>query len=64
MAKTRLPVVMDEDLKEGLDQMAEELNMSKNQLALMALYSLVANYKKSGSFIFVDLLNPKHKEDK
>ena len=40
MAKTRLPVIMDEDLKEGLDQMADELNMSKNQLALIALYSL------------------------
>lgn len=55
---------MGDDLKEDLDHMADELNMSKNQLALLALYSLVGNYKKSGSFIFADLLNPKHKEDK
>lgn len=64
LGKTRLPVIMNEDLKAELDQMSDELNMSKNQLALMALYSLVANYKKSGSFIFVDLLNPEHKKDK
>lgn len=53
--------MMNNDLKEQLDQMAVELNMSKNQLALLALYSLVVNYKKSGSFIFVDLLSPEHK---
>lgn len=64
MSKHRLPVIMGDDLKEDLDHMADELNMSKNQLALLALYSLVGNYKKSGSFIFADLLNPKHKEDK
>lgn len=55
---------MGDDLREDLDHMADELNMSKNQLALLALYSLVANYKKRGSFIFVDLLNPEHKKDK
>ncbi|MFZ2464774.1 MAG: hypothetical protein WAW77_14385 [Caldibacillus thermoamylovorans] len=64
MSKHRLPVIMGDDLREDLDHMADELNMSKNQLALLALYSLVANYKKRGSFIFVDLLNPEHKKDK
>lgn len=63
MGKHRLTVVMNEDLRDEMDRMADELGMSKNHLALLALNSLVANYEKSGSFIFVDLLNPKHKED-
>lgn len=64
MSKHRLPIVMNDDLKKGLDNMAAELNMSKNQLALLALYSLIANYEKNGSFIFVDLLSPEHKANK
>lgn len=55
---------LSKELTNDLEQMSDELNMSKNQLALMALHSLVANYKKRGSFIFVDLLNPEHKKDK
>lgn len=62
--RKRLVLELNEDLKKEVDQMSKELNMSRNQLGLMALYSLVANYKKSGSFIFVDLLNPEHKKDK
>lgn len=64
MTKHRLPIVMNDDLKKGLDRMATKLNMSKNQLALLALYSLVANYEKNGSSIFIDLLNPEHKANK
>lgn len=62
LSKVRLPITMSEDLRADLEEMSKDLNMSKNQLTLLALYSLVANYKKSGSFIFVDLLNPEHKE--
>lgn len=52
---------MPETLKEKLEKMSEELGLSQNQLAVMALHSLVANYEIKGSFIFADLLNPDHR---
>lgn len=52
-----MPVSMPENLKEQLKKMANELGLSQNQLAVMALHSLVANYEIKGSFIFADLLN-------
>lgn len=60
----RLPLVLPVDLKERLEKMSDETNLSQNQLAVMALYSLIANYQKSGSFIFVDLLDVSHREGK
>lgn len=59
---SKLSINMPSDLKADLDKMAEDLNMSRNQLSIMALYSLVRNYEKQGSFIFVDLLNLQHKK--
>lgn len=62
LAKHKLPVTMESELNEELQRMSDDLNISKNQLTLLALYSLVANYKQNGSYIFADLLNPKYKE--
>lgn len=64
MTTKRLPLVLPSDLKERLEKMSDETNLSQNQLAVMALYSLIANYQKSGSFIFVDLLDVSHREGK
>ena len=64
MTTNRLPLVLPVDLKERLEKMSDETNLSQNQLAVMALYSLIANYQKSGSFIFVDLLDVSHREGK
>ena len=55
---------MPETLKERLEKMSDELGLSQNQLAVMALQSLVVNYEVKGSFIFADLLNPDHREKK
>lgn len=60
----KMPVSMPEKLKEELATMADELGLSQNQLAVMALHSLVRNYEKKGSFIFADLLNPDHGSEK
>lgn len=57
----RLPINMPESLKTELEKMSEEVGLSQNQLAVMALHSLVANYELKGSFIFADLLNPEHR---
>ena len=58
----KLSINMPAALKADLDLMSEELNMSRNQLSILALYSLVGNYKQKGTFIFVDLLNPENKK--
>lgn len=58
---SKLSINMPSALKTDLDKMAEELNMSRNQLSIMALYSLVRNYERKGSFIFVDLLDTQKK---
>lgn len=57
-----MPVSMPESLKTDLEKMATELGLSQNQLVVMTLYSLVANYEEKGSFIFADLLNPEHRK--
>ena len=64
MITKKIPVSMPETLKERLEKMSDELGLSQNQLAVMALQSLVANYEVKGSFIFADLLNPDHREKK
>lgn len=64
MTTKRLPLVLPSNLKERLEKMSDETNLSQNQLAVMALYSLIANYHKSGSFIFADLLDVSHREGK
>lgn len=38
--------------------------MSKSQLAMIALQSLVANYEVEGPFILADLFNQEHKNKK
>lgn len=57
----RFPVVMNTALKMELEAMSEEIGLTQNHLTVLALYSLVANYKKKGSFIMADLLNPEHR---
>jgi hypothetical protein len=54
----RIQVYLPSLLKNQIKNMAEETGMTQNQLTLMALQSLVANYERKGSFIFADLLNP------
>lgn len=58
---TRLSVYLPISLKDELEEMAKEVGLKQNQLAVMALHSLVKNYEKRGSFIFVDLLSPTNK---
>jgi hypothetical protein len=41
--------------------MSQETGIPQAQLVNLATISMLANYKKKGSFIFVDLLNPEHK---
>lgn len=53
---------LTDDLKKRVEKMSEETRLSQNQLAVMALHSLVANYEQKGSFIFADLLNPENKK--
>ncbi|MGE7191990.1 hypothetical protein [Lysinibacillus fusiformis] len=50
--------------KEELVRMAEETNMSQAALIKLATLSLLENYKHKGAFIFADLLNPEHKENR
>lgn len=57
----RLPVVMPIALKEELEVMSDEMGLTQNHLTVLALYSLVANYKQKGAFIMADLLNPAHR---
>ncbi|UAL48785.1 hypothetical protein K7887_07600 [Sutcliffiella horikoshii] len=58
---TRLSVYLPANLKDELEEMAKEVGLKQNQLVVMALHSLVRNYEKKGSFIFVDLLSPSDK---
>lgn len=51
-----------EDLLDQLEQISNETRIPVTQLTLMASYSLVANYKEKGTFIFADLLNPEHRK--
>lgn len=53
-----------EDLKERLEVMSVETNLTVTTLINLAAQSLIANYEMKGSFIFADLLNPEHKEKK
>lgn len=59
---TKLPVRLPDDLKIELEEMARETDISQATLIKLATYSLVANYKAKASLIFIDLLNPAHKE--
>ncbi|PEQ96604.1 hypothetical protein CN481_00220 [Bacillus sp. AFS006103] len=61
MDDARLSVYLPANLKVDLDKMGQEVGLKTNQLVVMALHSLVRNYDKKGSFIFVDLLNPSDK---
>ena len=58
----RMLLYLTDDLKKRVEKMSEETRLSQNQLAVMALHSLVANYEQKGSFIFADLLNPENKK--
>lgn len=60
----RLQLYIPDDLKREVEEMAEKTGLSQNNLALLALYSLVANWQAKGSFIFADLLDPEHRNKK
>lgn len=55
----RLGVYLPPNLKKELKNMSGETGYTVNQLALMSLTSLVANYNQKGYFIFVDLISPR-----
>lgn len=57
-----LGVDLPPEKKTELERMAEETGMTQTALIKLATISLLENYKTKGSFIFVDLLNPEHKE--
>ncbi len=57
----RLSAYLPANLKDELDKMGQEVGLKTNQLVVMALHSLVRNYERKGSFIFVDLLEPSDK---
>ena len=53
----KMTLTLPSDLKSKLETMSNETYMSQNQLALLAINSLIVNYQNKGSFIFVDLLS-------
>ncbi|MBT2721425.1 hypothetical protein [Bacillus sp. ISL-46] len=53
----RLGVYLPPHLKRDLKAMSDETGYTVNQLALMSLTSLLANYNQRGCLIFVDLLS-------
>lgn len=53
----KMTLTMPVDLKNKLETVSKETYMSQNQLVLLAINSLIANYQNKGSFIFVDLLS-------
>lgn len=61
-SKKGLTINFMEPVKRDLEEMASETGMSQAQLINLATISMLENYKVKGSFIFVDLLNPEHKQ--
>lgn len=61
---SNFPVSLPPALKKQIEEMSKETGMTQSNLIRLATQSLVVNYEKSGSFIFADLLNPEHKENK
>ncbi len=55
----RIGIYLPPKLKEDIKRMADETGYSVNQLSLMALTSLVANYEDKNMFIFTELIMPK-----
>ncbi|PGT83234.1 hypothetical protein [Bacillus sp. AFS040349] len=53
----RLQLYLPESVKSDLEDMAKETGLSQNQLAVLALQSLLANYKLNGTNIFAKLLD-------
>ena len=53
----KMTLTLPSELKSKLETMSNETYMSQNQLALLAINSLIVNYQNKGSFIFVDLLS-------
>lgn len=57
----RMQLYLPNELKVDLEKMADEVGLSQNNLAVLALQSLVRNYDSKGTHIFVDLLSPTNK---
>jgi hypothetical protein len=62
--KKGITISFTESIKKQLEEMSKETNIPQAQLVNLATISMLENYKHKGSFIFVDLLNPEHKEIK
>ena len=57
----RMQLYLTEKLKKDLSDMSEDLGMTQNNLGILAIQSLVTNYKEKGTKIFVDLIDTKNK---
>lgn len=64
MSKKGITVYLTEKPKELLEQMSDETGIPQAQLINLATISMLENYKFKGSFVFVDLLNPDHKQNR
>lgn len=62
MDKVKQTIYLPEETKKQLEEMSGDVAISQNQLIVLATHSLIANWKEKGSFIFVDLLDPKHRQ--
>lgn len=60
--KKGITINYTEPIKKRLEEMSQETNIPQAQLVNLATISMLENYKQKGSFIFVDLLNPTHKQ--
>lgn len=58
----RMQLYLPNELKRDLEKMADEVGLSQNNLAILALQSLVRNYDSKGTHIFVDLLSPTNRK--
>lgn len=56
----KIQILLSADEKNKFAGISEKLGFSQTQLALMLIYSFVEMYKKRGSFIIVDLEQPKY----
>lgn len=53
----RLQLYLPVSVKEDLEDMADKTGLSQNQLAVLALQGLLANYNLNGTNIFASLLD-------
>lgn len=59
----RLTVYFPKAIKDQLTRMAEETGLSQSQLVVMATHGLLAQYRKNGQDIFMNLITPANKSE-